>query len=61
MPEDAETMQAFVTAMQHLDNRRRAFQQESRSYSRPAAPNPPTTTPQYRAAISPPEPITTTS
>ena len=59
MPEDPETMQAFVTAMQRLDNRRRAFQQESRSYSRPAAPNPPTTTPQYRTATSPPEPMIT--
>ena len=60
IPEDPETIQAFVTAMQRLDNRCRDFQQESRSYSRPAAPNPPTTTTQYRAAISPPATITTT-
>ena len=54
IPEDPETMQASVTTIQRLDNRRRAFQQESRSYSRPAATNQPTTTPQYRTAISPP-------
>ena len=59
MPEDPEIMQAFVTAMQLLDNRRRAFQQECRSYSRPVAPNQPTTTPQYLAATSPPAPMTT--
>ena len=60
MPEDPETMQAFVTAMQRLDNHRRAFQQESRSYSRSAALNQPTTTPTYHAASLPPAPTTTT-
>ena len=60
MPEDPKTMQVFVTAIQRLDNCRREFQQECRSYSCPAVPNQPTPTPQYRAAISPPAPISTT-
>ena len=61
MPEDPETMQAFVTTLQRLDNSRRAFQQESRSYSRSASPKQPTTTPSYRAALPPPAPTMTTS
>ena len=51
IPEDPETMQAFVTAMQRLDNRRSAFQQESRSYSHSAARSLSTTTQPVTALI----------
>ena len=37
MPEDPQTFVQFVTAMQRLDNRRRAFQLESRSSFKPPA------------------------
>ncbi len=54
MQEDPQTITEFVTAMQRLDNRRRAFQQESCTSTRFNTTNSTTTTNfQRTVAITP--------